>query len=392
MKKIALEGADACPYCRASLPYAPRSSLDLPPGQVLQGRYIIGRLLGRGGFGATYIAFDTAAQERCAVKEYFPSQMVTRERGQTDVSLLMKKEFEFYKKRFFTEANQLRDLAHVEGLARLYDVFSENQTAYFVMEYIPGSNLKQYLRDFPGGVPQTKALDILRQLLAILASVHSSGVLHRDISLDNICLTEEGRVKLIDFGAARSSVLSSMTKFTKGVYTAPEQAMGREQGSFTDLYAVGVVMFELFMGRLPKVQDGNLEPLAGDAKSPLLALDQVYMKATRTQPAQRYQFAQDMLTDLERVGQISQQDWDKARKRQAGGEGKGRPFFLRRKAGSQPFKVSVRPKSMKRSAVSVSRSRQSRPPGTDRGQAVLVAVLIILSVLFLLLFAVIVLS
>lgn len=388
MKKVALEEASTCPYCREELPYKTQSSLDLKPGTTLQDRYVIGRLLGRGGFGATYIAFDNASQERCAIKEYFPNQMVTRNPDSADVTLLKPKEFEFYKQRFFAEANQLRNLSHVEGLVRLYDVFTANQTAYFVMEYLPGTNLKTYLRQHQDGLPHRQVIDILTQLLNILSSVHSSGVLHRDISLDNILLMDDGRVKLIDFGSARNAVQSGMTTFTKGVYTAPEQAQGMKQGIFTDLYAVGVVMFELFMGRTPKVQDGNLEPMSNDEKSPLHQANQVYMKATRTQPAQRYQLAQDMLWDIQRIQPIDNKTLRKTRQKKQ----KSRKWQRadRQKKKSQ-FVVSTYKKSKgKRNHVNTGISRVRQPRAAPNW--LLGAVLVLLSVLFLLLFILIVLS
>lgn len=389
MKKVALEEASTCPYCREELPYKKtQSNLDLKPGTTLQDRYVIGRLLGRGGFGATYIAFDNASQERCAIKEYFPNQMVTRNSDSADVTLLEPEKFEFYKQRFFAEANQLRNLSHVEGLVRLYDVFTANQTAYFVMEYLPGTNLKTHLRQHQDGLPHRQAIDILTQLLNILSSVHSSGVLHRDISLDNILLMDDGRVKLIDFGSARNAVQSGMTTFTKGVYTAPEQAQGMKQGIFTDLYAVGVVMFELFMGRTPKVQDGNLEPMSNDEKSPLHQANQVYMKATRTQPAQRYQLAQDMLWDIQRIQPIDNKTLRKARQKKQ----KSRKWQRadRQKKKSQ-FVVSTYKKSKgKRNHVNTGISRVRQPRAAPNW--LLGAVLVLLSVLFLLLFILIVLS
>jgi serine/threonine protein kinase len=390
MKKVALADASACPYCREPLPYKTRGNLDLEPGTLLQDRYVIGRLLGRGGFGATYIAFDNASQERCAVKEYFPNQMVTRSPDSADVTLLKPREFEFYKQRFFAEANQLRNLSHVEGLVRLYDVFTANQTAYFVMEYLPGTNLKAYLRQHQDGLPHRNAIDILTQLLNILSSVHSSGVLHRDISLDNILLMDDGRVKLIDFGSARNAVQSGMTTFVKGVYTAPEQAQGMTQDKYTDLYAVGVVMFELFMGRTPKVQDGNLEPMCSDEKSPLYQVNRVYMKATRTQPAQRYQLAQDMLSAVQAIEPIDNKTLRKTRqKKQKGGS------WRRAKAPKKKARADVNTYKgrAKRRHVNtgISRVRKKKERSTASNK-LLAAILVLLSVLFLALFILIVLS
>ena len=394
MKRISLEEASACPYCQAQLPYQALSGLDLPAGHVLQNRYIIGRLLGRGGFGATYIAFDQFTQERCAIKEYFPHQMVTRDQGNPMVEQLKPQEFAHYQKRFFDEAKQLKDLSHVEGMVRLYDVFTDNGTAYFVMEYVSGTNLKKHLAKQKGGITQREGINILCQLLKILSSVHSSGVLHRDISPDNICLMEDGRIKLIDFGSARSTVASNMTVYRKGMYTAPEQSAGQTQGNYTDLYAVGVVMFEMFMGRMPVAQEINLEPMTNDARSPLYNLNRVYMKATRTNPKERYQFAQDMLSDMQAIQMVDDKALQKARKQKAKS---GTGIFSKRQKKSSLVintdpKKSKPPKSEAKKKAEP-KPKKERPAKTKRAVSpAMVILLVALCVLFLILISIIVLS
>lgn len=381
--------ATTCPHCQAAVNPQAISQLDLPPGHILKGRYVLGRLLGRGGFGATYIAYDRLTKDRCAVKEYFPHQMVTRHQCQPQVELLKPRDFAYYQKRFYDEANQLTSLQHIPGMVKLYDVFNEHGTAYFVMEYVSGNNLKKHLKLSRGNISQQEALNILSELLIILQSVHENGVLHRDISADNICITEKGKVVLIDFGSARSTLENRMTVFHKGVYTAPEQLLGQAQGNFTDLYAVGVVLFELIMGRQPTSSEGTLEPMTRNPRSSLGDLNRVYLKATNPKAEKRYQIALDMrreLEDIQDAGNESQTKRESGRKLSDLERKKLKE--RQRQAKKTESKARKKQKKQKANDQKENTGQKNRKPK----QSFLYATLIILSILFLLMISILILS
>ena len=198
-----------CPHCG----YDPakdegRWPSALHPGSILNGKYILGRVLGQGGFGITYLAFDHVLRIRVAVKEYFPGALASRMPGTTLVNPLSpgsQEEFRYGAERFLEEARILASLAGNPGVVNVSSFFEENATAYFVMEYLEGVSLQAYLREKGGRIPWQEALRILIPVMQSLAPVHRQGLLHRDIAPDNIFLAKNG-VKLIDFGAARYSL------------------------------------------------------------------------------------------------------------------------------------------------------------------------------------------
>lgn len=292
---------DTCPVCKGAIPYLPADQKDIAPGTLLHARFIIGRSIGRGGFGATYLAHDLLNRCVCAVKEFFPEKLC--QRGPDKVSVIPNPDTEYwyknYKRNFIEEARRLFDLAEHPGVVKVVEQFQENDTAYFAMEYIDGETLKEYIQRNPQGLPPGEAMGIIAELLEALSSVHAAGLLHRDISADNIMRTRQGKIKLIDFGSARDTQQITKTVFTKGVYTAPEQKLGDKQRSCTDLYAVGVVLFVLLTGRIPSTQDGRLESLRSAKKGLNEETYYVYENATVINPNYRYQQAGEMLADLE---------------------------------------------------------------------------------------------
>ena len=290
-----------CPHCKGALPYVAADGKDIVPGTLVGARFIIGRSLGRGGFGATYLAFDLLTRMVCAVKEFFPDGMC--QRGVNGVHVIpnaaTEHQYRVYKSNFVDEARRLFSLTDHCGIVKVIQQFEENGTAYFAMEYIDGASLKEYLRRYPQGLMPREALEMIAQLLQALAAVHQNGLLHRDISADNVMRTRRGQIKLIDFGSARDTRKETKTVFTKGVYTAPEQKLGDKQRACTDLYAVGVLLFQLLVGRVPAVTDGVLESLRSAQKGLNEATYRLYEMATAMNPNCRYQHAGDMLLDLE---------------------------------------------------------------------------------------------
>ena len=182
--------------------------LSLPKGTVLAGKYIIGRVLGQGGFGITYIAQDYRTKELVAIKEYFPDTLATRTDRTTVSSFSGEREeaFIYGRECFLEEAKTLSHFIGNPNIVRIISYFEENNTAYFAMEHLKGESLMSYLKKMGGKISFDKAMQLIGPVMDALAAVHATGIIHRDISPDNIFLTEDGKTKLIDFGAARYSL------------------------------------------------------------------------------------------------------------------------------------------------------------------------------------------
>lgn len=290
---------EVCPYCgyvegqEVSEPY------QLKPGTVLQNRYIVGVVLGTGGFGITYKAYDKNMGAVVAIKEFYPEGLVNRSPSSCKVGIFQgEQEKEFYKQKekFIIEAKNMARFSSDDDIVNVMDFFEANNTVYIVMEYIKGRLLKDVLR--------TEILDREQcegYMLAILKAVkkiHDAGILHRDISPDNIFLTGKESVKIFDFGTAKfpdePEDLQEIPVVKSG-YTPPEQyASIREQGPFTDVYSVGAVFYEMLAGEKPieapdrKISDKLREP---SYHNPQMEerLDNVILKAMALNPKLRFQ-------------------------------------------------------------------------------------------------------
>ena len=250
--------AQVCPFCgyREGTPAA--APHYLKPGTVLAGKYLVGKGLGHGGFGTTYIARDQVLGIKLAIKEYLPQDCASRQPGTNLVVPYTGeggKRFTDGLESFLQEARTLARFDGAPNIVGVRDFFTENGTAYLVMNYLEGITLKQYLvRSGGKPVPFDKMLGILLPVMDALRTVHAAGLLHRDISPDNIFLTTSGQVTLIDFGAARQSmnVQQSMSVILKPGYAPEEQYRSRgHQGPWTDIYALGATMYRTLTGRIP---------------------------------------------------------------------------------------------------------------------------------------------
>lgn len=239
--------------------------MGLPPGTVLAGRFIIGKVLGQGGFGITYLAKDYRTGTKVALKEFFPEAMVTRSDSLT-VSFFTgdrKENFDYGKECFLDEAKTLAQFIGNENIVRVYSYFEENETAYFTMEYIEGESLQDYIHSKGGRISFDDAKRILFPIMDAMAIVHSKGIIHRDISPDNIYICQDNTVKLLDFGAARYSLgdrSRSLDVVLKHGYAPKEQYTrhGR-QGPFTDIYSLAATFYKLITGRTPPDSIDRLE-------------------------------------------------------------------------------------------------------------------------------------
>lgn len=303
--------AAPCPYCgfdleenRQKFPVALRA------GTVLNNRYIVGRVLGQGGFGITYVAFDTQLQTRMAIKEYMPSDIATRVEG-TTVSIMMdtkSDDFTYGAERFQEEARTLAKFIGHPNIAGVSSYFDENDTSYFVMDYIEGVSFKSYIANNGGKVSVDETLNVMIPILRALTAVHAEGFIHRDVTPDNIYISKDGNVKLLDFGSARYSIgdkSKSLDVILKVGYAPKEQYIRRgRQGPYTDVYSCAACFYAALTGYLPPE---SLERLDHDELVPVSQagvdipewLDKAILKGLAVQPEDRFQSAAEFLDAIE---------------------------------------------------------------------------------------------
>lgn len=251
-----------------------RANERLEVGYRLNGRYRVCRSLGQGGFGITYLAEDELLGQKIVIKEYFPACFARRAE---DGSIRITEEtdrvaFTEGRNRFLREARILTSLLDVSGVVKAWNYFQENQTAYLVMEYVQGISLRSWLEQNGEVASLDEALEMLRPVVSALASIHKKGLLHRDITPDNLMVGANGTVKLLDFGSARSYLREKDSEMTQTVllksgYAPPEQYDGKSvQGPWTDIYALSATLYEMITGCMPddalqrQIRDELLEP------------------------------------------------------------------------------------------------------------------------------------
>lgn len=258
MKRLDADGN--CPYCGFSQSGYEPIPRCLRPGTMLKERYILGRVLGEGSFGISYVAWDCLLDTVVAIKEYFPASLVSRhvsEDGDYNVYIYEKAEKEKYQeslKKYLQEAKSLSAYYDLDGIVSVRDFFYGNNTAYIVMGYVDGVSVKEYVEEH-GPIEGRRLLEMLEPVIRSLTKVHQNGVLHRDISPDNILLTRDDRLVLIDFGAARReniNVTRSMTVMFKRGFSPEEQYRTRgRQGAWTDVYALCATAYYALTGKTP---------------------------------------------------------------------------------------------------------------------------------------------
>lgn len=246
-----------CPYCGYAGP-TDEATLYLPPDSVLVEKYQIGRVLGQGGFGITYLGWDLNLDMKLAIKEFFPQGLVSRLPGQSRVITLAGTEshqFAFWQERFLQEAKTLARFEQHPNIISVRDYFKANNTAYMIMSYVEGQTLEAYLKQAGGKLTYSKAIEIMMPVMDALREVHEVGIMHRDISPDNIFIDNRGRVVLLDFGAARQElrdISKSISVILKAGYAPEEQYRSRgKQGPWTDVYAVAATIYHLITGKVP---------------------------------------------------------------------------------------------------------------------------------------------
>ena len=251
------ENETECPWCGFRENQQLKEPQYLSAGTVLQNRYEIGAVVGAGGFGITYAAWDRVLEQRVAIKEYMPGEFSTRAPGETRVSVYGGEKEEQYKNgrdKFYEESQRLAKFQDVPGIVQIYNSFEENETAYLVMEFLEGETLGERLKR-DKRITEQEAVEIILPVLQALTEVHRVGILHRDIAPNNIFLTKDGDVKLLDFGASRSVTgthSKSLTVLYKEGYTPEEQYRSRgDQGTWTDVYEVAATLYKMLTGTVP---------------------------------------------------------------------------------------------------------------------------------------------
>lgn len=266
-------------------------------GKRLDGRYEIHELIGVGGMAKVYRCNDTIDDREVAIK-------------------ILKDEYlnnEEFIRRFKNESKAIAMLSH-QNIVKVYDVSFGDMIQYIVMEYIDGITLKEYI-DQQGIIEWKDALHLTTQVLKALQHAHECGIVHRDIKPQNIMLLQDGTIKVTDFGIARFSDKATRTMTEQAIgsvhYIAPEQARGAVTDGKTDIYSVGVMLYEMITGKLPfdgesavsvalmQLQQTPKRPREVNPGIPI-GLEQITMKAMEKQPADRYTSAAEMLSDIER--------------------------------------------------------------------------------------------
>lgn len=296
------------------------NAVALPVDYMLHERYKIGNVLGAGGFGITYKAFDTLNKLYCAVKEYVPLGICMRLEDRIRLRAVnseMSAHYNHGKKRFMEEAAVLLEVASIPNIVRITDFFEGNGTAYYVMEYLQGSTVKQLQRIMPNKIiPFEEAVRIINVVGMALDKVHSQRfLLHRDISPDNIFITNDEKIKLIDFGSAKHVSGQGNQVFSvvlKPRFAPPEQyRKDSKQGNYTDVYALASTFYYMICGQM---LPDSMERMAGAEYIPAYKLvpqmsrpmSAVLDKALHLDFKKRYQTVGRFLRELEEARRQSE--------------------------------------------------------------------------------------
>jgi serine/threonine protein kinase len=283
-----------------------RSPLALAPRTLLNEQFRVGRVLGVGGFGITYLAFDEVLEMVVAVKEYLPNNIAVRKTGSNTVQPLSssgeEQDFEFGLQRFLHEARTLAKFEAHPNIVRVRTFFRENGTGYLVMNFYEGRTLAEYLAARNGFLPEQEALLIMEQVVEGLTAVHEENILHRDIDPNNVYLADNGTVVLLDFGAARAAVgerTRTMSVVLKRGYAPHEQYHSHgDQGPWTDVYACAATLYRTLTGYKPpeaaaRILDDDLAPPSELVPSLSDATNEAVVKGLGVRPQDRPQTIED---------------------------------------------------------------------------------------------------
>ena len=306
------ENQGLCPWCGYNnIANTVKFPMSIKEGSVLNGQYIVGRVLGQGGFGITYLALDYQLELKVAIKEYLPDGMAVRLPGTTLVSVYegegKQENFNYGADRFLDEARVLAKFIGHKNIVSVKSYFRENNTAYFVMDYIDGINFKNYIKNQGGKISYDDALRILLPVMEALADVHKEGVIHRDVTPDNIYISKNNEIKLLDFGSARYSLGDKsrcLDVILKAGYAPKEQYIRKgKQGPFTDIYSLAVCFYASITGYLPpealeRIENDEIIPIAARGIHIPEYMENAIMKGLEVNAQDRFQSMEEFTAAL----------------------------------------------------------------------------------------------
>lgn len=313
-------GESVCGKCGFDNRTASQPIYALPSHYLLHGRYIIGKILGQGGFGITYLAWDRLLDMKVAVKEYFPMGMVTRDAGastellwsaaQSDHALRQKGYDSFLK-----EARKMAKIDEIPSIVRVRDVFLENETAYIAMDFVEGITLKEFLLK-NGALPFGECVRLLRPIMEGLGTVHAQKIIHRDISPDNIMIRKDGRVMLLDLGAAKDMTdvkgQKSQLVAKNGFSPMEQYVQNKAIGAWTDVYALCATIYYCVTGKvapaaLERLEDEELEYPQGADERISESEKAVLRDGMKVKPEERIFNVEELLRRLDEAEAIPEE-------------------------------------------------------------------------------------
>lgn len=334
---------DLCNHCHRTPGQYTAAPHHLQPGTILGGKYMVGAVLGEGGFGITYIGRDINLDIKVAIKEYFPSGAVNRNSTiSSEITALVGDAQVFFEKgkaSFLSEARTLAKFSGDSSIVSVRDYFSENNTAYIVMEYLEGMDLRDYLKKY-GKLSFSQTVSMLTPIMNALSKIHAQGLIHRDISPANIMILKNGSVKLLDFGAARDvngTGEKSLSILLKPGFAPEEQYRTKgHQGPWTDVYALSATMYKMMTCTTPvdamnRIFSDDLQqiPLLNPDITPEQA--SIIYKGMAVQQADRYQTIDELLAACLSTAVTDQPAHEPQKKKPEkvpAGNGKKKPNFL----------------------------------------------------------------
>lgn len=318
------EGQSVCAHCGFDDRTYVIPQYVLPPFTILNGKYLLGKVLGMGGFGITYLAMDLTLEHPVAIKEYYIQNTMYRNVSESShitiacANFPQEKIYKINREKFENEAKTLASLSDLAGIVRVTDYFTEFNTAYIVMEYLPGLTLKEYVRSRGGKLSLKEIKEKLNPIMTSLQHVHERNIIHRDISPDNMKVLDNGlnggQVKLFDFGGARQDLRSeddpkSAVVLKKDGYTPIEQISGSaQQGPWTDVYAMAATIYFCICGKPPisssaRVADSDSFQTPSQLGVPIdKKVEEVLLKGLALRGQDRYQTMKEFQDALEKAG------------------------------------------------------------------------------------------